>query len=395
MLDRMAVGNIPPKHHLAHRQASGALCYEECLTRRGFDGPYSILYHQNPPQQHRPLAEGYGWKQPSPAPSKGLSKRHFRTQDSPSTGGSTLDTRRPIAFNEDVSVSLLQPTEPDPIYISNADADTLFFIHKGSGVLLSPFGRLPFKELDYVCVPKGVMVRFLPTEGVEQRWISIECFGGVEIPQKWRNEAGQLRMDAPYCHRDFQRPQFEGPEDDGVREVAVKRGGEFTTFELPSSPMDVVGWDGTVYPWVFPMLAFQPRTGQVHLPPDWHGTFAARGLLIMSFVPRPTDFHASAVPCPYPHSSVDCDELLFYCGEEFTSRTGTGSGSVTLHPAGIPHGPQPGNYEGSIGTSRTEELALMVDTFRPLQVAEAALELEDESYMASFYAPRSVRAKAS
>ena len=208
--------------------------------------------------------------------------------------------------------------------------------------------------------------------------------GGVGLPERWRNGAGQLRMDAPYCHRDFRRPHFEGPVDEGLREVVIKRGGRFTTFALPHSPLDVVGWDGTVYPWVFPIHAFQPRTGLVHLPPDWHGTFAARGALIMSFVPRATDLHPDAVPCPYPHSSVDCDECLFYCDGEFTSRTGTASGSMTLHPAGLPHGPQPGRYEASIGTERTSELAVMVDTFRPLTVAAAALEVEDAGYMASF-----------
>jgi homogentisate 1,2-dioxygenase len=386
MLDRVAHGDLPPKHHLAHRLPDGALCYEECVTRDGFDGPYSILYHQAPPQQHRLKATTHGWPKPMAAPEGPLVKRHLRTQDLPALGGPAVDARRPLVFNEDVAVYLVQPDQPDPVYVNDADADTLFFIHRGGGVLVSPFGRLRFEPNDYVCVPKGVLHRFVPDPGVDQRWLAIHCFGGVGIPDRWRNPAGQLRMDAPYCHRDFRRPHFEGPLEEDIRDVLVKRGGRFTTYVLPNNPMDVVGWDGAVYPWVFPILAFQPRTGLVHLPPDWHGTFAARGALIMSFVPRATDMHPDAVPCPYPHSSVDCDECLFYCDGEFTSRTGTSPGSVTLHPAGLPHGPQPGRYEASLGTQRTHELAVMLDTFRPLTVAAQALEIEDVDYMESFCA---------
>jgi len=384
MLDRMIAGHVPPKHHVVHRAPSGELCYEECHTRAGFDGPYSILYHQNPPQQQRHSDGKYGWRLPKEAPHGPLAKRHFRTQAFPPQGGPAINARRPLLFNDDVAVYLVQPDAPDPVYNSNSDADTLLFVQQGGGVLMSPFGPLHFTTNDYVCVPKGVIHRFIPTPGVEQRWLAMECFGDVGIPSRWRNDLGQLRMDAPYCHRDFQRPRFEGPMDEGIREVVVKRNNRFTTFTQLHNPMDVVGWDGTVYPWVFPILAFQARTGLVHLPPDWHATFDMPGAVIMSFVPRATDFHESAIPCPYPHSSVDCDEVLFYCDGTFTSRTGTGAGSVTYHPAGLPHGPQPGNYEKSIGTQGTNELAVMVDSFRPMKVAADILEVEDPDYMESF-----------
>jgi homogentisate 1,2-dioxygenase len=193
-------------------------------------------------------------------------------------------------------------------------------------------------------------------------------------------------MDAPYSHRDFVRPRFEGPRDEGVRETVVKRRDAFTTFTTRRSPLDVVGWDGTVWPWAFPILAFQPRVSSVHLPPTWHGTFAARGALICSFVPRPVDFHPDAIPCPYPHSSVDVDEILFYVEGNFTSRRGVGPGSISFHPAGIPHGPHPGSYERSIGSKETTELAVMLDCVEPLTPTQLAATIEDAGYQQSFVA---------
>jgi len=290
-----------------------------------------------------------------------------------------------MAFNEDIVVSLLRPDRPDPVYLSNVDGDELLFILEGSGWVRSPFGDLRFETHDYVCLPKGIAYRLIPDEG-PQFWMSMECLGGLSLPPQWRNDSGQLRMDAPFCHRDFRKPTFTGPQDEGIRSLVVKRGGQFAGFTLPNSPLDVVGWDGSVYPMVFPIGRFQPRVGQVHLPPDAHGTFVTRGALICSFVPRVVDFHAEAIPCPYPHSSVDCDELLFYCSGDFTSRRGVGPGSISIHPAGIPHGPHPGAYEASVGTQHTEELAVMVDTFRPLKITQAGADLEDDAYMESFLA---------
>jgi homogentisate 1,2-dioxygenase len=251
-------------------------------------------------------------------------------------------------------------------------------------VLRSPLGDVRFEALDYVFVPRGLPHRFLPDPG-PQYWLSIECAAGFTLPRQWRNEVGQLRMDAPYTHRDFRRPVFEGPrDDDGLRDLVVKRGGAFHGFRYQHPPLDVVGWDGAVYPWAFPILRFQPRVGLVHLPPTWHGTFAARGALVCSFVPRPLDFHPQAIPCPYPHSSVSCDEFIFYCRGNFTSRKGVGPGSISHHPAGIAHGPHPGAYEESIGARTTDELAVMLDTYRPLQATADARSVEDPDYHASF-----------
>jgi homogentisate 1,2-dioxygenase len=386
VIERRCEGRVPPKHHIALRDAEGKLLYEECLTQTGFDGPYTIAYHQHRPHTQVPAKVPHGWILPSAADSDGraLAKRHYRTQEMDRRTGPPVDTRVPLLFNEDVVLSVLFPTEADPIYFANGDGDDLFYIFEGGGLLRTMLGDVRFETGDYLFVPRGLVHRFVPETGRKQHWLSIECTGGLGLPKQWRNETGQLRMDAPYCHRDFRLPSFVGPVDELMRQLLVKRGGGFHGFVYDHAPLDVVGWDGTVYPWAFPILNFQPRVGLVHLPPTWHGTFAARGALICSFVPRPLDFHPDAIPCPYPHSSVDCDEFLFYCRGNFTSRRGVGPGSVSHHPAGIPHGPHPGAYEGSIGHKQTDELAVMLDTYRPLRTTAAAIAVEDPGYAASF-----------
>ncbi len=386
MIERRFAGRIPPKHHTALRDDQGGLHHEECLTRDGFDGPYTIMYHRHRPHTAISMPAAHGWAVPTPnsATPAHLARRHYRGQDLKTRGGPPIDARVPILFNDDVVLSLVFPDAADPVYFANGDADDLFYVHAGSGVLRSPLGDLRFAPGDYVFVPRGLLHRLVPAPGVPQHWLSIACLGGLTLPRQWRNEIGQLRMDAPYCHRDFRAPEFVGPIDEGIRESVVKRNGTFHGFAHPESPFDVVGWDGTVYPFAFPILNFQPRVGLVHLPPTWHGTFATRGALICSFVPRPLDFHPNAVPCPYPHSSVDCDEFIFYCRGSFTSRRGVGAGSVSLHPAGIPHGPHPGTYESSIGKHHTDELAVMLDTFKPLRPTAAAIAIEDPDYERSF-----------
>jgi homogentisate 1,2-dioxygenase len=386
MLDRIVQGHVPRKHHIVHKDEAGKLLHEECFTREGFSGPYTILYHQNRPQAVHAAAAEHGWKLPVAVEAKSLAKRHFKTQDAKLPGGPAIDARVPLLFNADVTLGVVAPTEADPVYFVNGDADDLFFIQRGGGLLRTVLGDLRFDVDDYVCVPRGILHRFIPDAGVEQRWLSIECTGGVNVPKQWRNEVGQLRMDAPYSHRDFRRPAFQGPKDENIRQLVVKKNGGFHGYRYDANPLDVVGWDGTVYPFVFPILNFQPRAGLVHLPPDWHGTFATRGALICSFVPRVVDFHPEAIPCPYPHASVDCDEFLFYVRGNFTSRRGVGPGSISFHPAGIMHGPHPGAYEKSIGATRTDELAVMLDTFLPLQFTAAAAQVEDANYMESFIA---------
>jgi homogentisate 1,2-dioxygenase len=377
MLDRVAHGEIPRKHHIVLRGAGGELRHEECFTREGFDGPYTILYHLRRPHTHRLAPAAISWTSPSEAPPKPLAKRHFLTGK---LAGD--DARVPLLFNEDLIVSIARPPAAAS-YFANADGDDLYYIYEGSGIVRSILGDLRYEKDDYVSVPRALVHRFVPDVGVPQRFLSIEC-DALHLLKQWRNEAGQLRMDAPYSHRDFRRPTFVGPMDEGIRVLTVKRGGAFHGFAYEDSPLDVVGWDGTVYPWVFPILNFQPRAGLVHLPPTWHGTFGARGALICSFVPRVVDFHPEAIPCPYPHSSPGCDEILFYVRGNFTSRRGVGPGSISLHPTGIPHGPHPGAYEASIGTRETSELAVMLDTARPLRQTSAATEIEDPNYQDSF-----------
>jgi homogentisate 1,2-dioxygenase len=385
MLDRMQAGVVPDKPHTALRGAEGRLRHEECLTREGFEGPYTILYHLERPHLAQPVTPAHGWEIPGDADDepRPLARRHYRSQELARRGGAPLDARVPLLWNGDVVVSIVHPDEPDPVYFANGDGDDLYFILAGGGVLRSALGDLRFAANDYLFVPKGLLHRFVPDDG-QQDWLSIECAAGFGLLPEYRNAVGQLRMDAPYSHRDFRRPTFSGPRDEGLRDLLVKRAGAFHGFRSPHPPLDVVGWDGTVYPWAFPILNFQPRVGLTHLPPPVHGTFQARGALICSFVPRPLDFHPQAIPCPYPHSSVDCDEILFYVAGTFTSRKGVGRGSLSHHPAGIIHGPHPGAYEGSIGARATDELAVMLDTFAPLHATAAALSVEDVGYHGSF-----------
>jgi homogentisate 1,2-dioxygenase len=385
MLDRMTAGTVPSEPHTALRDAAGRLRYEECLTRDGFDGPYTILYHAERPHTAAVAGPSHGWEIPEPSDdeSRPLARRHYRSQELQPRGGPPIDARVPLLFNDDVVMSVAHPDEADPVYFANGDGDDLYFILEGGGVLRSPLGDLSFEARDYVFVPKGLVHRFVPDER-PQAWLSLECASGFGLLRQWRNEVGQLRMDAPYGHRDFRRPVFAGPRDEGLRDLVVKRSDAFHGFRYPHAPLDVVGWDGAVYPWAFPILKFRPRVGLVHLPPTVHGTFGTRGALICSFVPRPVDFHPEAIPCPYPHSSVACDELIYYVAGNFTSRKGVGPGSISHHPAGVIHGPHPGAYEGSIGTKSTDEVAVMLDTFKPLRTTAAARSVEDAAYHASF-----------
>lgn len=387
MLDRMVAGDVPRKPHVVFESPGGALRYEECITRRGFDGAYSIVYHERRPHEAQPAEPAAHFALPQAHEGDGaLRRRHFRTGELPGGGGSALESRTPLLFNDALVLGFARVSSEDRAYFVNADADELFFVHEGRGVLRSPFGDLAYQPLDYVAVPKGTPYRFVPEAGVPQSMLSLELRGGLGLPRAYRNEFGQLRMDAPYSHRDFRRPEFRGPLDEGLRSLVVKRGERFHGFSLPHSPLDLVGWDGCVYPFVFPILAFEPRVGQIHLPPTAHATFEAGGALICSFVPRLLDFHPDANPIPYPHSSVDIDEVLFYVNGSFGSRRGIAAGSVSLHPAGIPHGPHPGAYENKPDSNRTEEIAVMLDVSAPLTATSRAAAIEDPGYHASFRA---------
>jgi len=383
MLDRMVVGEVPRKHHIQLRGPDNELRFEECFTRDGFEGPYTILYHLERPHTQRASEAKHGWAAPIELPPRSLAKRHYRSPELGSRGGPQIDGRIPLLFNDDLISGVAFPTAADPVYVADADGDQLIYVHAGGGSVRTVLGDVDFVQGDYVFVPRGMIHRFLP-DHQPQHWFWFSLLGGLHVPRQWRNDVGQLRMDAPYCHRDFKRPQFRGPLDENIRELVVRRAGVWHGFTHAHSPLDTVGWDGTVYPWAFPILNFQPRVSSIHLPPTWHGTFAARGALICSFVPRLVDFHPEAIPCPYPHSSTHCDEIIFYAAGNFTSRRGVNPGSISHHPMGIPHGPHPGAYEASIGATRTDELAVMADTDKPLKTAQAALAIEDAGYQDSF-----------
>lgn len=389
MIDRIVAGEVARKHHIQLRSPEGELRFEECFTRDGFDGPYTILYHQRRPHTHTIAAPEHGWAVPVAAPgadTRPLAKRHYVTDKlaagSGTANGAAIDARTALLFNDDLISGVAFPDRDDPVYSANGDGDELIYVHRGGGTLRTQLGDVAFTAGDYVFAPRGLIHRYLLNG--PQHWFWMQLSGGLHVPRQWRNDVGQLRMDAPYSHRDFKRPVFTGPSDEGLRDLVIKQGDRWHGFRYQDSPLDVVGWDGTVYPWAFPILNFQPRVSSVHLPPTWHGTFAARGALICSFVPRPVDFHPEAIPCPYPHSSTHCDEILFYCDGNFTSRRGVGPGSISHHPMGIPHGPHPGSYEKSIGTTRTDELAVMLDTFKPLKATAASLGVEDANYQDSF-----------
>jgi homogentisate 1,2-dioxygenase len=304
-------------------------------------------------------------------------------------GGSLLTCRVPLLGNADVSVFFARPTESDDVFFANGDGDELWFVQEGELTLESVCGWISAKAGDYVFVPRSMIHRWHVVRG-PVRAMLFEAHGSVHVPREFRNGVGQLRMDAPYTHRDFVRPEAPratwSSTEDGPRTLVVKKSDTFTEYEQVHFPMDVIGWDGFVYPWAFAIEKYQAKVGLVHLPPTIHGTFAGRGFLVCSFVPRPVDFHPQAIPCPYPHSSVECDEIILYLRGNFTSRKGVGPGSLSFHPAGVAHGPHPGAYEASIGTTRTDELAVMMDCEKPLVPTTYAASLEVPGYHASWTA---------
>lgn len=384
MLERRTSGTIPDAPHTALRGADGRLLYEHCITRQGFDGPYTICYHERRPHEARPAAEAPVTLPPADRKPERLLRRHYVSPESALTLEPLPRHRGRLLENADVAVSLAMPTRSDAAYFANADGDELYFIHAGGGTLRTLLGDVEFGAGDYVYVPRALLHRFALAEGKTQHWFILELRNPLDLPRGYRNAAGQLRLDAPYSHRDFRGPTWSPPRDEGLRDLWLKAQGSLHKYRLPSSPLDVVGWDGSLYPFAFSIHAFKPKVGQVHLPPPAHATFEAPGVLICSFVPRPLDFHERAVPCPYPHSSVDVDEVLFYSRGNFTSRRGVGPGSISHHPRGITHGPHPGAYEASLGATHTDELAVMLDCTAPLTRSDLAESLEDPDYHESF-----------
>jgi homogentisate 1,2-dioxygenase len=376
------LGSIPRKRHIAFRKPDGALYAEQLVGNEGFTGPSSLLYHIYPPTtvlSVRRLAET-PWEAD---PDRTLRHRHFRTAGIKEGGSPTLD-RTPLLFNQDVSMSFVRPTVADPHFYRNAQADEVVYVSEGSGILETQFGDLPYREGDYLLLHRGILHRYHLAAG-PQKLLIFESRGYVRTPKRYRNEYGQIVEGAPYSERDFRRPvDLKTNDERGEFPVVIKQYDGLNEYVLDHHPCDVVGWDGMFYPWAFNIHDFEPIVGRVHQPPPVHQTFRGDGFVICSFCPRPYDFHPEAVPAPYNHSNVDSDEVLYYASSEFMSRKGIEYGSITHHPDGIPHGPHPGRAEASIGAKETNELAVMMDSFRPLSVARAALPIEDPRYFRSW-----------
>jgi homogentisate 1,2-dioxygenase len=376
------LGKVPAKRHIRFENDRGGLYYEELIGNKGFVGPSSLLYHIQHPTQVRSvrLVKELPWEED---PEHTFRHRHFRTAQLSGQKSITAD-RVPLLFNADVAMDIVQPTQEDEYFYRNAQGDELVFVSDGEGVVETQLGDLPFRKGDYLVIPRGILHRYRFTKQ-PVRCLVIESRGYIATPKRYRNEHGQLMESAPYSERDIRRPQVLPVHDEkGDFRVVVKKENRLTEFVLDHHPFDVVGWDGYYYPWAFNIGDFEPRVGRVHLPPPTHQTFEGDGFVVCSFCPRPYDFDPRAVPVPYNHSNVMSDEVLYYASSEFMSRKGIEYGSVTLHPDGVPHGPHPGRVEQSLGQTRTDELAVMLDSFRTLKVSKQALTIEDPAYFQSW-----------
>jgi homogentisate 1,2-dioxygenase len=377
------LGTIPPKRHTQFRQADGSLYQEEVMGIHGFAGIQSILYHINPPTAVRRI-EVEQKIEIAYEEQEALRPRHLLTA-AVEAGGDAINGRVPLMGNNDVILYIARPTEAMSYWYKFAHGDDVLFIHDGTGVLESQYGLLRYRPGDYLVIPTGVIWRLLPDVGVEQRMLVVEAFGHVVPPKRYLNNYGQFLEHSPYCERDIRPPEELLTHDEkGEFEIRVKARGNLTRFIYDHHPLDVVGWDGHLWPFAFNIADFEPITGRVHQPPPVHQTFDGPGFVLCSFVPRLFDYHPLAIPAPYAHSNVDSDEVLYYVEGDFMSRKGVERGSFTVHPNGIPHGPHPGRYEGSIGKEKTDEYAVMVDTFRPLRLTKQALALEDKDYAYSW-----------
>ena len=374
-------GSVPPTRHTQHRAPGGSLYAEELFGVEGFTGRSSLLYHLVPPTRVTRI-EPLG---PVSIETADDGSHHHQLIDAAGIepAGDALSGRVPLFHNSDVVMGVVRPAGPMPAdtYYRNGEGDELLFVHEGTGVLRTSFGDLGYHPGDYLVLPIGTTWRLDPDDGVAQRMLYLESPSELEPPRRYRNEYGQLLEHAPYSQRDIRVPELREPHrDQGDYRVIVRARGRHTAYHFATHPFDVVGWDGYLWPLAFDIANFQPITGRVHQPPPVHQTFGGHNFVVCSFVPRKFDYHPLAIPAPYNHSNINSDEVIYYVAGNFMSRRGVGIASFTLHPAGIPHGPHPGTVEASIGKEATEELAVMVDTFRPLFLTRQAAELENPSY---------------
>lgn len=377
------LGKIPHKRHTTFKKADGSLYYEQLFGTVGFDGMSSLMYHV-----HRPtmVKEILGSKdlRPKIEVEKNMKSRRLIGFDI-KPEADFLASRKPILTNNDLTISLAAPmTSTKDYFYKNTDADEVIFIHKGSGKLRTFLGNIDFKYGDYLVIPRG-MIYQIEFNSEENRHLITESYSPIYTPNRYRNHFGQLLEHSPFCERDFRGPsELETHDEKGDFLIKIKKEGILYDYIYASHPFDVVGWDGYNYPYAFSIHDFEPITGRVHQPPPVHQTFQAQGFVICSFCPRLYDYHPESIPAPYNHSNIDSDEVLYYVDGDFMSRNDIEQGQITLHQGGIPHGPHPGAYERSIGLKETEELAVMIDTFKPLKLTEEAIKIDDGKYYKSW-----------
>ena len=381
------LGKIPPKRHTQFRKEDGTLHYEQLFGTIGFVGMSSLLYHLHRPTMVKRVGQSVDVRPQAAVENNLLSRKLEGFQVKPNAD--YLKSRVPVLFNSDVTILLSAPSKSmaEDAFYKNSDGDEVVFVHEGAGTLHTMLGQIPFSAGDYLVIPRGIIHRFAFDSSANRLFIT-ESAHPVYSPKRYRNHFGQLLEHSPYCERDLRPPsKLETHDALGSFTIRIKKQGQLHDYVYASHPFDVVGWDGYHFPYALSIHDFEPITGRVHQPPPVHQTFETDAFVICSFVPRMYDYHPQSIPAPYNHSNIDSDEVLYYVEGDFMSRTGIDRGYISLHPAGIPHGPHPGTYEGSIGKTKTEELAVMVDTFRPLQVTAQALAIEHPDYHSSWLEP--------
>lgn len=377
------LGEIPSKRHTIFKSEKDEFYYEQLFGTEGFHGMSSLLYHTHRPTQIKSVGKAVS-VQPIAAVDKHITPRMLKGfQVNPEND--YLESRKVMMFNNDLHISVAAPLKGNEDYFyKNADADEVIFIHEGTGKLRTLLGNISFGPGDYLVVPRGIIyqIRF-DTE--KNRLFIVDSFSPIVTPKRYRNEFGQLLEHSPFCERDIRTPEeLETHDEKGEFTIKIKKQGMLHSVVYASHPFDVVGWDGYNYPYAFSIHDFEPITGRVHQPPPVHQTFEAHNFVICSFCPRLYDYHPQAVPAPYNHSNIDSDEVLYYVDGDFMSRKHVEKGFMSLHPGGIPHGPHPGTMEKSIGQKETKELAVMVDTFKPLKLTAEAMNIDDGSYVTSW-----------
>ncbi len=378
-----SLGSIPPKRHTQFRKPDGSLYAEELFSTHGFSNVYSLIYHCHPPTLIKSMGESFS-REPRVAFMRSLKHQKYNGF-SIAPENDYIKSKKPVLVNSDLHISLAAPCKSTTDYfLKNADADELLFIHEGSGTLKTLYGSIDFRYGDYVMIPRGTIYQ-LHFHSENNRLLVVDSFSPIETPRRYRNEYGQYEEHAPYCERDFRKPvNLETHDETGEFLVMIKKQHIVYPYVYATHPFDAIGWDGNHYPWAFSIHDFEPLTGRIHMPPPVHQTFEAHNYVICSFVPRLFDYHPLAIPVPYNHSNIDSDEVLYYVDGDFMSRKNTEKGMITLHPGGIPHGPHPGTVEKSLGSRETKELAVMIDTFKPLWVTEDALKIESGDYFKSW-----------